>query len=75
MLRQPAIKHDIVNAIRKNPKLSWYGIEVEINFWCSAASIRSWVMSRKGHYLYDKRVIPLLVSSSKSFHGMYISND
>jgi len=68
LLRQPAIKESIIDAIRKNPKISWSGIEAEIDFWCSASTIRKWVTSRKGYSLYAERIIPLLSPEQKRKH-------
>jgi len=53
--RQPRIKHDILNAMRKNPRCSWEGIAEEIDNWCSAATIRRYVTSRGGYQLYSER--------------------
>jgi hypothetical protein len=53
---QPAIKHDVVSDIRKNPKLSWH----------AAACICNWVLtSQKGHCLCHERVTPLLSNPQK----------
>ena len=65
LLRQGRIIIDITDAIRKNPRRSWEGIEKDIEHWCSAATIRRWVTSRAGYKLYCERVIPLLNPNQK----------
>jgi hypothetical protein len=66
--RQPAIKDQIIAAIRKNPKRSWKGIEADINYWCSDSAIYHWVTSRPGYKLYCERVVPLLTDAQKKKH-------
>lgn len=68
LLQQPRIKDRIIDAIRKNPKRSWSGIEADINHWCSDASIYRWVTSRPGYHLYCERVIPLLTDAQRLKH-------
>ena len=51
--RQKRIKNDIVDAIRCNPRSSWDAIAEHIDQWCSAATIRRWVISRGGYHLYN----------------------
>jgi hypothetical protein len=71
LLRQPAIKDQIIDAIRKNPKKSWSGIEADINFWCSAATIYRWITSMPGYHLYCERVIPLLTDAQRMKHYVF----
>lgn len=66
--RQPAIKDQICNAIRKNPKRSWKGIEADINYWCSDLAIYRWATSRPGYHLYCERVVPLLSEVQRAKH-------
>eukprot|EP00957_Ditylum_brightwellii_P196260 14953230-Ditylum_brightwellii.AAC.1 len=58
--RQPRIKDDIIDILRKNPRIYWDSIAEYINNWCSAATIRCWVTSRGGYSLYTEQIIPLL---------------
>jgi hypothetical protein len=51
LIWKPVIKNQIVDAIQKNPKQLWNGIEVDIDFWWSDARIYCWVMSRHGYQL------------------------
>jgi hypothetical protein len=68
LLRQPAIKDKIIDAIWKNPKRLWKGIEADINFWCSDSAIYRWITSKPGYHLYCKRVIPLLTDVQRLKH-------
>jgi hypothetical protein len=66
--RQNSIREEIIDAIKKNPKRSWKGIEADIGHWCSTPCIRRWVTSRDGYRLYAERVIPLLSDKQRKAH-------
>jgi hypothetical protein len=66
--RQNSIREEIIDAIKKNPKRSWKGIEADIGHWCSAPCIQRWVTSRDGYRLYAERVIPLLSDKQQKAH-------
>ena len=59
--------YDLVSLtlLEKNHKRSWVGIEADISYWCSASTIRRWVMSHEGFPLYAETVIPLLSTIQK----------
>ena len=67
---QPTIRGAIVDAMRRDPKMSWESIEADdaINHWCSADTIRRWVESREGYCLYAERIIPLLSDEQRKRH-------
>ena len=41
---QPQIPSLILSALDKDPKRSWLGLEVDIQYWCSACTIRKWLL-------------------------------
>ena len=68
LLRQPAIRYQIIGSLRKNPNRSWVGVESDIDHWCSASAIYRWVTSRPGYRLYSERVVPLLNDAQRLKH-------
>jgi hypothetical protein len=68
LFQQPAIKNQIIDTIRKNPKRSWKVIKADINFWCSDSAIYRWITSKPGYHLYCERVIPLLMDAQRLKH-------
>ena len=75
---QPKIKGQLMDALRKNNSISYGGLAGSINQWCSAATIRRWVISREGYNLFTERVIPLLSKEQKmkqlKFSKKYLKN-
>jgi hypothetical protein len=68
LLQQNSIKNDIIDAIPKNPRRAWVGIEKDIHDWCCAVIIWRWVSSWEGYKLYAEHVIPLLSDTQKKLH-------
>ena len=68
LLRQPAIKNQIIESIKRNPRRSWKCIEADINHWCSDTTIYRWVTSKAGYALYAERIIPLLNDAQRKKH-------
>ena len=66
--RQPHIKNEIIESIKKDPRRTWVGIEADINHWCSASCIRRWVTSWESFTTCTERIIPLLSSPQRQLH-------
>ena len=66
--RQPHVSEQLIAALQSNPKRSWLGLESDINSWCSAVTIRSWLMSRPTFGYYTERISPLLLAHQKRAH-------
>ena len=47
--RQPFIKSQIMDAMRRDNSISYDGLSNHINNWCSPSTIRRWVISREGY--------------------------
>jgi hypothetical protein len=45
---QPLIKSRITEMLKRDPKISWESLELGIDRWCSASTIRRWVTSFDG---------------------------
>ena len=58
--QQPSIAGRIVDALIKDPTLSWEQLATETNNWCSAATIRRFVTSHPSYCTYAERLLPLL---------------
>jgi hypothetical protein len=54
--------------LKRNPKISWESLELAIDRWCSASTIRRWVTSFDGLQTYCERVIPLLSDKQRQSH-------
>ena len=78
MKLQPLIKGRLINALQKNNSISYGGLAGSISEWCSAATIRRWVISREGYNLFTERVIPLLSKEQQTkqlkFSKKYLNN-
>ena len=68
LARQPFIASQIMEILRKDVSISYYGIANEIDHWCSHSTIRRWVITREGYRMYTERVIPLLNLVQKGKH-------
>jgi hypothetical protein len=66
--KQPLVKYMIIDAIKKNAKVSWQNLETIIGSWCSAETIRRWMCSFAGYKTYCERIIPLLSPDQKKKH-------
>ena len=69
--RQPFIASQIVDALRRDPTLSWDQVACEIDDWCSPATIQRWVKShigKGGYCTYTERLLPLLTREQKAKH-------
>ena len=68
LLQHDHIAGRIADSLHRNPKRSWLGIEHDINYWCSASTIRRFLTTRVGYRLYAERIIPLLSAEQKQKH-------
>ena len=71
LLRRPHMADQIIDALRKNPKRSWLGLEDDINCWCSASTIRKWLTSRESFKYYAERIFPDLLPHQKEKHAAF----
>jgi hypothetical protein len=58
--RQPLIRDQIIEAIRKNPTRSFQKIAADIDHWCSATAIHQWLLSHASYSIYVETILPLL---------------
>ncbi|KAI2503723.1 hypothetical protein MHU86_10704 [Fragilaria crotonensis] len=58
--RQPFIRDQIIEAIRKNPTRSFQKIAADIDHWCLATAIHQWLSSHASYSVYVERILPLL---------------
>ena len=61
----------MIDSLRKNPKRSWLGLEDDINYWCSASTIRIWLTSRDSFKYYAERIFPNLLPHQKEKHAAF----
>ena len=66
--RQPNIKDLIMAALDVNPKRSWLGLEHDIEYWCSATTIRKWLVHQETFSYYAERILPNLLPHQKVKH-------
>ena len=50
--QQPGIRQILIDAQRKYSSITYDGPDNYIQHWCSASTIRPWVMSREGYTMY-----------------------
>ena len=68
LIQKQNIKHELIEMVRKNPKVSWESLTAGVDQWCSAATICRRMTTRAGYKLYDERVITLLSKEQKGKH-------
>ena len=66
--RQPQIAKLILLVFDKNPKRSWLGLETDIDYWCSATTIRKWLTQQETFSYYAERILPNLLPHQKVKH-------
>ena len=54
--------------MEKNPKKSWVGLEADIGYWCSACTIRKWLLKQETFSYYTERILPNLLPHQKVKH-------
>lgn len=68
LARQPEIKTQIIFSLQQNDAISYQALEGEVNSWCSASTIRRYIISREGYDMYPERIIPHLSIKQKQKH-------
>jgi hypothetical protein len=66
--QQPMIQSRITDMLKDNPKISWESLELAIDRWCCASTIRRWAISHPTFKTYCERVVPLLSDRQKQSH-------
>ena len=74
LLQWEHIPSRITEALTQNPKWSWSGIEHDLEYWCSATTIRCYLTTRVGYRLYAERIIPSLSTEQKVKHLTFAHN-
>jgi hypothetical protein len=65
--RQPHIRGQILDSLRKNPTKSFERVAADIDYWCSHSAISRWLTSH-GMSLYTQRILPLLSKAQMQKH-------
>jgi Transposase len=66
--RQPQIRDNIIEVMRANPAKSFDQIAQDIGDWCSARTIKRWIVQHSGYTTYAQRALPLLTAVQKQKH-------
>ena len=66
--RQPYIHDQIIEAIRNCPTKSFDKIAADIDHWCSATTIQTWLSSHDSYSIYVERILPLLTKMQMQKH-------
>jgi hypothetical protein len=66
--RQPQIRDQILDSLRRNPTKSFEKVAADIGYWCSCGAIFRWLTSYMKISMYVQRILPLLSSAQMYKH-------